>query len=299
MRRGAALALLGLLLGCSSSSSDNSALYSAIGGGDAASVRSLVAAGADPDSTAVGSAVGERIIRPASGRPPPPLVFAIIEKQPECALALLESGARADVRDDDGFSALEHATSLGQAAVVAALLERGADPRASSKHGFPLVFVAAAGGNSGIVRAFLDRGADPNARDAAGAAASHYVGSLDSVYEKLAGRSGLRARPGATAMMLAAQRGHADAVRAFLEKGADPNARDEAGRDALMLVAEEGIGTSVDGRYLAVAAVLVERKLDLGAKDAAGGTALDRARRLAGLSPHHAELQRRIEAAAR
>ena len=100
-------------------------------------------------------------------------------------------------------------------------------------------------------------------------------------------------------MMLAAQRGHADAVRAFLDKGADPNARDESGRDALMLVAEEGTGTTVDARLLAVTAVLLERKLDLGAKDAAGGTALDRARRLAGLSPHHAELQRRLEAAAR
>ena len=99
-------------------------------------------------------------------------------------------------------------------------------------------------------------------------------------------------------MMLAAQRGHADAVRVFLEKGADPSARDESGRDALMLVAEEAIGTTVDERYLRVTQVLLERKLDLGAKDASGGTALDRARRLAGLSPHHAELQRRIEAAA-
>ena len=299
MRRSIAVALLGLLLGCRSSSSDNSALYSAIGAGDATSIRSLVAGGADPNSTAVGSAVGERIIRPASGRPPPPLVFAIVEKQPACALALLEAGARADIRDDDGFSALEHATSLGQAPVVAALLERSADPRASSKHGFPLIFVAAGGGSAEIVRAFLARGADPNARDTAGTAASHYVGSLESVYEKLAGRGGPRARPGATAMMLAAQLGHADAVRAFLEKGADPNARDESGRDALMLVAEEAIGAGVDHRYLAVAAVLLERKLDLGAKDAAGGTALDRARRLAGLSPHHAELRRRIEAAAR
>ncbi len=299
MRGIAGLALLGLLLGCRSSAPDNSALYAAIRAGDAARVRSLLAGGADPSSNAVSTAFGERIIRPSSGPPPPPLVLAITDKQPECALALLEGGARADARDDDGFSALEHATSGGQAAVVGALLERGADPRAASKHGFPLVFVAAAGGNPEIVRAFLERGADPNARDTAGAAANHYVGSLDSVYEKLRGKTGQRARPGETAMMLAAQRGHADAVRAFLEKGADPNARDESGRDALMLVAEEALGTTVDERYLRVTQVLLERKLDLGAKDSAGGTALDRAHKLAGLSPHHAELARRIEAASR
>ena len=116
-----------------------------------------------------------------------------------------------------------------------------------------------------------------------------------SVYQRMKGRSGSRIGPGATPMMLAAQKGSVEVVRTLLDAGADVNARDDMGRSALALVTEEGIGASRNEAFIEVARLLVARGIDLDARDANGDTALARARALAGLSPTHAELARLLE----
>jgi ankyrin repeat protein len=299
-------ALTALVLGVGASctrdpnAGDNAPLYAAIGAGDVAQVRALLDAGADPNSRTVRTRFGERQRPgPSSRGAPPPLIVAVRDGEAEIVRLLLAKGARVDVADDDSFTPLEHAIEVGDASIVSALLERGANARSISKHGFPIVLAAAARDNGEIVRLLLVAGADANTRDAEGRAAAHYHGSqLGSAYDRLRGRTGLRVRPNATALMLAAQRGQLAAVNALLDGGADVNAADEAGRTALMLVAEEGVAASPEPRYMAVARRLLDGGSDVNAQDANGETALTRARTLAGLSATHAGLVRMFEGAA-
>lgn len=279
------------------SGADNSELYKAIGQGDARRVRSLLDSGANPDSNLVKPGFWERPTRPGSKNPPSPLIFAILENQTECATALLEKGAKVAYVDEIGFSPLEHAISNSNPAIVKALLDRGADAKADSKFGFPLVFAAASDSNQEIIKQMLAKGADANAHDVEGKAVGHYIGSLESVFERLEGRSANRTQPGATPLMLAAQEGHTEVIKALLESGADVNAKDSAGRNALMIVAEEGVSSTRDDKYLAVARALLDKGIDVTAKDNNGATALRRAQRLAGLSPLHDELMRMLQAA--
>ncbi|MEZ5287446.1 MAG: hypothetical protein R2712_22135 [Vicinamibacterales bacterium] len=100
----------------------NSRLYDAIDRGDAASVRALLADGADPDSRSRGFTIhfGERYLSP-------PLVWAIRQNQPAIALALVEAGADPDTHDARGGpSALVLAEQQGMPEVVRALVARGA-----------------------------------------------------------------------------------------------------------------------------------------------------------------------------
>ena len=143
----------------------------------------------------------------------------------------------------------------------------------------------------------VEAGAAVDTRDSAGKAAAHCVGDLDSVYARLKGRSGSRIKPGATPMLIAAQKGHVEVVRTLLDRGAAVDARDDAGRSALVLVTEEGVGSAKNENYLAIARLLIDRGIHVAAADSSGDTALARARTLAPLSPTHAEIARMIESA--
>lgn len=98
--------------------------------------------------------------------------------------------------------------------------------------------------SEGFATLALDNGADPNARSVRGA----------------------------TAMMIAIERGTRDRAKAFvtamLDRGADVNARNERGETALMVAAYVGND--------AVASLLLDRGADVLAKDADDLTAFDR-----------------------
>ena len=65
---------------------------------------------------------------------------------------------------------------------------------------------------------------------------------------------------GATALMVAAQAGHAEVVKVLLENGADVNATDGEGSTGLMYAAKHG--------HLATAKLLLERGADVNAETA-------------------------------
>ncbi|MEV1047285.1 ankyrin repeat domain-containing protein [Streptomyces sp. NPDC049916] len=110
-------------------------------------VRLLLAAGADPDR-ASGPEAGDL-----------PLCGAACGGHTEVVQALLSAGARPDLREEFGFTALRWAVGLGHAPTVEALLAGGADPLLPGPEGEPMLVLAARRGSARTVRALLAHGA--------------------------------------------------------------------------------------------------------------------------------------------
>jgi ankyrin repeat protein len=102
----------------------NGPLYDAIAAGDARTVKQLLAAGADPNS----SAAPLTLTRTSTRRyMVPPLIYALRRNAPDVALALVQAGADPRARDLDGKTALRLADEQHMPDVVRALTARAAD----------------------------------------------------------------------------------------------------------------------------------------------------------------------------
>ena len=112
-----------------------------------AAVRLLLVAGADPDR-ASGPEAGDL-----------PLCGAACGGHTEVVEALLAAGARPDLREQFGFTALRWAVGLGHAETAEALLAGGADPDLPGPEGDPPLVLAARRGSVRTVRALLRHGA--------------------------------------------------------------------------------------------------------------------------------------------
>ncbi|WOX24991.1 ankyrin repeat domain-containing protein [Streptomyces solicathayae] len=112
-------------------------------------VRSLLAAGADPER---GSGPDAADL---------PLCGAACGGHTEVVRALLAAGALADRQEEFGFTAMAWAVRQGHTDTVQALLEHGADPYLPGPDGLPPLIAAARRGSAGCVRALLGFGAGP------------------------------------------------------------------------------------------------------------------------------------------
>ncbi len=127
--------------------------------------------------------------------------------------ALLRDGADVNAAQPDGATALHWAAYHRDPDLARLLTEAGADVSAANRNGSTPMWLAASQGDAATVRVLLDGGADAN--------------------EALP----LGRRP----LMLAARSGSVEAVRALLDRGANPNAREDArGTTALMQAADQG-----------------------------------------------------------
>ncbi|CAN6203144.1 unnamed protein product [Urochloa humidicola] len=172
-----------------------------------------------------------------------------------------------------------YAASKGDDFLMHQLLKRGVDPNESDNYWHTALHVAASTGHEQCVRLLLEYGADPNARDAEGRvplwealsrrhhAAARLLadagGDLSSgdaaLFARAAVESGdaalledvarhgvdvaaaaVRWDGGATALHRAVLQGNAAMVAALLERGADPDAEDAAGRTPRDTAAELG-----------------------------------------------------------
>ncbi|WP_452008312.1 ankyrin repeat domain-containing protein [Azospirillum largimobile] len=129
-------------------------LADAAGRGDAAAVRQLAAAGADPNA---GGTEGMT-----------PLLFAIASNSKPGAKALLEAGADPNRRARDGESALTMVASGTDTDWLRLLLAFGGDPNARNSIGEPVLVNAGLRRNADAVRILLDAGADIEATDESG-----------------------------------------------------------------------------------------------------------------------------------
>ncbi|MGA6173511.1 ankyrin repeat domain-containing protein [Streptomyces sp. NPDC012600] len=117
-------------------------------------VRLLLTAGADPNR-ASGPEAGDL-----------PLCGAACGGHTEVVAALLAAGARPDLREEFGFTALRWAVGLGHASTVEVLLAGGADPLLPGPQGEAMLVLAARRGSPRMVRALLEYGAGAAGQEA-------------------------------------------------------------------------------------------------------------------------------------
>ncbi len=206
------------------------ALFEASAAGEAERIPELIGDGADPD--------GWNASHQA------PLHLAARGRHREALVALLDSGAQIDLREQGtGPSALLIALQRRDADTARVLLERGADVTLAARGATPLK-AAAGNGMIELVHLLLARGAIAHAReprhpvDALHAAAR--VGRSDVVRVLLdAGVPVDGGLPGFTALMHAAWMGHPTTVELLLARGADPAAVSITGETPLAYARRE------------------------------------------------------------
>lgn len=184
----------------------STALLQAVTMNRSRATRILLQAGADPNTP--------------SRRNVSPLIAAAYNGNVRMVERLLEAGARPEPRDATGKGALVYAAAKGYPKIVTMLLDTGLAVDERFDHGLTALMWAAGHTNDvpvdeglGTVRLLLNRGA---------------------TFELADDR-------GRTALMIAAERGHAEIVEALLEAGADGTRRDAAGKSAMDLAANDAV----------------------------------------------------------
>jgi ankyrin repeat protein len=166
---------------------------------------------------------------------------------------LIDRGANPNLPGRAGVTPLSAASYKGNVLIVEYLLARGANPNAMDATGKAPILYAAGLGFASIVRLLLDSGVDVNARygndltalmwaagysEGAGAFDAKEVVNL--LIERGAAIDAADDR-GRTALMIAAEAGHATIVDLLLRCGADRDRKDKQGRTALDLSTEAGV----------------------------------------------------------
>ena len=157
---------------------------------------------------------------------------------------LIERGADVNLAGRSGITPVAAAAYAGNDVIVEALLAHGADERAPDQTGKPPIVYAAAGARLDVVKRLLARNVDINARypndlsllmwasgpdeKAPEAQAMEIVKYLLDAGAHIDDRDDR----GRTALMIAAEGGHAEIANVLLARGADPSLKDKAGKRA-------------------------------------------------------------------
>ncbi len=260
-------------------------LVDAAKSGDAASVRALLAGGADvnapaadgttalhwavyADDAALVSALLTAGARAdvANDLAITPLHLAAVNGNLRIVQALIDRGARVDAASEAGVTPLMEAARVGGAEVVRALIAGGASANArESARGQTALMWAAARGHSSVVRALVDAGADVHARSQT----RRVTAMLDRGPRRIVKTSMQDAHTidtgGMTPLLFAAQGGDVESLAHLLAAGANASDTAAGGMSALTLAAFSGHGAS--------ARLLIEKGADPDASGA-GYTAL-------------------------
>jgi uncharacterized protein len=160
------------------------------------------------------------------------------------AQRLIERGADVKLAGRSGITPIAAAAYAGNDIIFDALLARGADERAPDDTGKPPIVYAAAAARFDIVKRLLARNIDVNARYPNDLTLLMWASGPDEgVQEAQAmtivsylldagARIDDRDNRGRTALMIAAEGGHAELAGLLLARGADPSLKDKAGKRA-------------------------------------------------------------------
>lgn len=235
-----------------------------------------------------------------------PLMCAVLHGDPALVQALLACGARQDMKNKDGDTALALARKKGLE-YIAQLLEKAASgvlPSPPVDAATDPLFQAVKKGRLKDVKALVAGGADVNLRDTSGSTPLlHAADGNSPAMVRLLLRLGadVNAKNGSnnTALLYAALKGHERAAAELLKNKADANARNMAGQDALIFAATGGktkmVGAllasgartdntygegktallaAASGGHSGVAQLLLAHRADVNAADDSGRTAL-------------------------
>jgi ankyrin repeat protein len=211
------------------------------------------------------------------------IIRAILDRNASRVAELLTSGVPANTLTPTlGTPLLNLAAHFMSSEIVELLLDRGAAIDGRDADGRTALYQCLNSFNSGdrerCLTLLLDRGASVESIDVSGGngEAAIFKGfawwHIPSVATRLLEAClNERSRKGATALMVAAERGSADQVAALLGKGLDPCAVDLDGRTALHYAAVDGI---TDDRGVQKATDLLRAGANLELADNAGETPL-------------------------
>jgi ankyrin repeat protein len=212
-----------------------------------------------------------------------PLLLAMQYDRSDLVRFLLEHGADPNLEGASGKTPL-HMLSDCRAdcilVVAQSLLERGADVNALDKdHQTPLL-LAARYERSDLVRLLLEHGADPNLEGGGGETPLHILsGHRVSDYHRadyilvahllLERGTHVNARDKyhQTPLLLAVRHERSDLVRVLLEHGADPNLEGAGGKTPLHMLSGHRMSDYHRADYILVAQLLLERGVDVNARD--------------------------------
>ena len=183
------------------------------------------------------------------------LFLAAENERVAAAKILLDHGADANLTGRSAIAPLGAAAYTGNSDLVAALLAKGAEPRAVDATGKSAILYAAGRAYTHVVKQLLDAGIDANARYGSDLTAlmwaaghSEEAGAADIV-ETIALLIARGAKldekddRGWTALMIAADLGHAVAVEKLVAAGADKTITDKAGKTAQELAHDDATRT--------------------------------------------------------
>jgi ankyrin repeat protein len=172
------------------------------------------------------------------------LYFAAEGSHISIAQRLIERGADVKLTGRSGISPIAAAAYAGNDVIVEALLAHGADERTPDETGKPPIIYAAAGARLDIVKRLLARNIDVNARYPSDLTLLMWASgpdravpeaqAIDVVSYLLDAGAHLDDRDdrGRTALMIAAEGGHAEIANLLLARGADASLKDKAGKRA-------------------------------------------------------------------
>jgi ankyrin repeat protein len=152
--------------------------------------------------------------------------------------ALLDAGADINIQCKNGDCALTEAAAYGSLEILQALISKGAKVNVKNSKGLTPLLLA---NHLDKVKILLDNGADINAVDSQGrnvlmrwaAARSQFMKELIAKTSNINSRD----NSGRTALMLAANEGNNDLISDLISNGADINLKDNKGMTAYMYAA--------------------------------------------------------------